>query len=258
MSENTIILMFIPGLFLAMLLLVEVGRRIGLKRMAEETERERVGLVTIETAIYGLLGLLIAFTFSGAASRFEARRVLVVQEANAIGTAYLRLDLLPAAAQPPLREKFRLYTEARMAVYQVLPDLEASNIQAARAAALQNEIWTGAVTAAREAPPPATLLLLPALNEMIDVTTSRAIALRTHTPSIILGALATLALFCSVLAGYGLAGGKPFSMVLHMLGFALVMTLTIYVILDLDYPRVGLIRVDFADQALTDVLAGMK
>ncbi|MGH7260975.1 MAG: DUF4239 domain-containing protein, partial [Nitrospiraceae bacterium] len=80
----------------------------------------------------------------------------------------------------------------------------------------------------------------------------------THTPPIILVALALLALFCSLLAGYGLAGGKPFSMVFHMIGFALVLTLTIYVILDLDHPRVGLIRVEFADQALMDVLAGMK
>ena len=258
MSDTTIVFLFIPGLFLTMLLFLEVGRRIGMWRMREETERQRAGLVTVETAIYGLLGLLVAFTFAGAASRFEMRRVLIVQEANAIGTAYLRLDLLPAAAQPALREKFSRYVEARLAVYRVLPDLEAAKAQMARATAMQQEIWTGAVTALREAPPNASLLLLPALNDMIDITTSREIAGFTHTPPVILGALALLALFCALLAGYGLAGGKPFSMVLHMIGFALVLTLTIYVILDLDHPRVGLIRVDFADQALTDVLAGIS
>jgi hypothetical protein len=143
-------------------------------------------------------------------------------------------------------------------VFQVLPDLAASNAQATRATALQQEIWNGAVAALREAAPTATLLLLPALNEMIDVTTSRAVALRTHTPPIILGTLSMLALFCSLLVGYGLAGSKPFNMVLHMVGFALVMTATIYAIVDLDYPRIGLIRLDFVDQALMDVLAGMK
>ncbi len=258
MSDTTIVFLFIPSLFLTMLLFLEVGRRIGLKRLAEETERQRAGLVTVETAIYGLLGLLVAFTFAGASSRFEARRVLVVQEANAIGTAYLRLDLLPAAAQPALREKFRLYTETRLAAYRALPDLDAAKAQIAKAATLQQEIWSSAVAALREAPPNTSLLLLPALNDMIDITTSRAIAAMTHTPPIILVALALLALFCSLLAGYGLAGGKPFSMVFHMIGFALVLTLTIYVILDLDHPRVGLIRVEFADQALMDVLAGMK
>ena len=258
MSDTTIVFLFIPGLFLTMLLLVEVGRRIGMRRIGEETERQRAGLITVETAIYALLGLLVAFTFSGAASRFEVRRFLVVQEANAIGTAYLRLDLLPAAAQPALREKFRRYTEVRLAVYRALPDIEAAYAQMARATSLQQEIWSGAVTALREAPPNSSLLLLPALNEMIDITTSRKIAGLTHTPPVILGALALLALFCSLLAGYGLAGGKSFSMVFHMVGFALVVTMTIYVILDLDLPRVGLIRVEFADQALMDVLAGMK
>lgn len=258
MSDNIITFVLMPSLFLAILLLVEVGRRIGLKRIAEETERARGGLGTIEAAIYGLLALMIAFTFSGAASRFEARRALVVQEANAIGTAYLRLDLLPAVVQPPLREQFRQYTETRLAVYRVLPDIEASNGQAIKAVALQKEIWTGVTAAVREAQPSASLLLLPALNEMIDITTTRAVALRTHTPPIIVGALILLVLFCSLLAGYRLVDGKLFSMNLHRIGFALVMTVTIYVILDLDYPRMGVIRVDFADQAMEEVRLGMK
>ena len=246
------------GLFLSILGLIEVGRRIGLKRVAEETERARAGLGTIEAAIYGLLALMIALTFSGAASRLDARRALVVQEANAIGTAYLRLDLLPAAAQPPLREQFRRYAETRLAVYRALPDSEASNTQVARGTALQNEIWAGAIAAVREAPPAASLLLLPALNEMIDITTTRAVASRTHTPPIIMVVLILLALFCSLLAGYGLASGKPFSLNLHRVGFALILTLTIYVIFDLDHPRFGVIRVDFADQAQEDVRSGMK
>jgi hypothetical protein len=258
MSDNMITSVLMVGLFLAILLLVEAGRRIGLTRMAEETERARAGLGTIEAAIYGLLALMVAFTFSGAASRLDTKRALVVQEANAIGTAYLRVDLLPATAQPALREQFRRYTETRLAVFRALPDIEAADAQAAKAVSLQKEIWAGAIAAAREAPQQASLLLLPALNEMIDITTTRAVALKTHTPPIIMGALIVLALFCSLLAGYGLASGKPFSMNLHRVGFALIMTLTIYVIFDLDHPRFGVIRVDFADQALEDVLSAMK
>jgi hypothetical protein len=258
MSDTALIFVFLPGLFAFILLFVWVGRRIGMQRSVEETERERVGLVTVETAIYALLGLMVAFTFSGATSRFDTRRAQTVQEANAIGTAYLRLDLLPAAAQPALRDKFRLYTDARMAIYRALPDLEASNAQAARAAELQGAIWTDSIAALRNAPPQASLLLVPALNDMIDITTTRAIALRTHTPQVILGALVLLTLICSLLVGYGLAGGKVFATNLHMIGFALMMTVTIYVILDLDNPRVGLIRLDYVDQALADVRTGMK
>ena len=89
-------------------------------------EGARAGLGAVDGAVFALLGLMIAFTFSGAASRLEVRRQLIVQEANAIGTAYLRLDLLPPGAQPGLREDFRQYVDARLAVYSKLPDIEAA------------------------------------------------------------------------------------------------------------------------------------
>ena len=94
-------------LFPVMMLFMKVGYRIGKRRLQGETDQERVGLVSIETAIYGLLGLIFAFTYSGAAARFEARRAITIQEANSIGTAYLRLDLLPATERHSLRTKMR-------------------------------------------------------------------------------------------------------------------------------------------------------
>jgi len=259
MGETGILLVFVPSLFLIMLLVLETGRRIGKRyHSMEESDHHRGNRILVESAIYGLLGLLIAFTVSGAASRFDARRTLTVQEANTIGTAYLRLDLLPAAAQPELRRKFRRYAEARLAVFRLLPDFEASNAEAVRANELQRSIWNEVIAALPGVPQSATLMLLPALNEMFDITSSRAIAAQAHTPLVILCALAVLALFCCLLAGYGLAGENPHGSALRMIGFALIVTLTIFVILDLDYPRVGLIRLDYADQALIDVLAGMK
>ena len=259
MGETGILLVFVPSLFLIMLLVLETGRRIGKRYYSmEESDHHRGNRILVESAIYGLLGLLIAFTVSGAANRFDARRTLTVQEANAIGTAYLRLDLLPAAAQPDLRRKFRRYAEARLAVFRLLPDFEASNAEAVRANELQRSIWNEVIAALPGVPQSATLMLLPALNEMFDITSSRAIAGQAHTPLVILCALAVLALFCCLLAGYGLAGENPLGSALRMIGFALVVTLAIFVILDLDYPRVGLIRLDYADQALIDVLAGMR
>ena len=259
MGETGILLVFVPSLFLIMLLVLETGRRIGKRyHSMEESDHHRGNRILVESAIYGLLGLLIAFTVSGAASRFDARRTLTVQEANTIGTAYLRLDLLPAAAQPELRRKFRRYAEARLAVFRLLPDFEASNAEAVRANELQRLIWNEVIAALPGVPQSATLMLLPALNEMFDITSSRAIAAQAHTPLVILCALAVLALFCCLLAGYGLAGENPLGSALRMIGFALVVTLAIFVILDLDYPRVGLIRLDYADQALIDVLAGMR
>ena len=126
MSYNALAFLVVIGLFIGMLLALAVGRYLGRRNMSHETETARVRLTAVETAIFGLMGLLIAFTFSGAASRYELRRQMIVDEANAIGTAYLRLDLLPSHAQPALREKFRRYLEARIAVYRLIPDLEAS------------------------------------------------------------------------------------------------------------------------------------
>jgi hypothetical protein len=94
-----------------MLVFSEVGQRIGLARLARDPEGLSKGAGAAEAAVFGLLGLLIAFTFAGAASRFEDRRLLVTAEANAIGAAYLRIDLLPGDAQPEARELFRRYLD---------------------------------------------------------------------------------------------------------------------------------------------------
>ena len=251
-------LLLLPGLFVGVLLFLELGRRFGPGHAEDESERERVVRTTLEGAIYALLGLMIAFTYSGAASRFEERRMLTVQEANAIGTAYLRLDLLPAATQPALREKFKQYTSARLAVYQVLPDIDASRAQTARAATLQTEIWNDANAALKDSPHSASLLLIPAVNDMIDITSTRDVMLYSHIPAVVMAAVLVLAAVCAMLTGNGLARKKRAGLSLHTLGFALVLAATIYLIFDLDYPRAGLIQLDYADQALADLLKTMK
>lgn len=259
MNEIFIASVLAIGLLLGMLILLDVGRRIGAKRLASDPEGARAGTGTVEGAVFALLGLLIAFTFSSAASRFDARRDLIVQETNAIGTAWLRLDLLPASAQPAIRESFRRYVDSRLETYRKLPDLAAARAELARSIELQGQIWTQAVAAGRleGAPPPATMLLLPALNEMIDITTTRLIATRTHPPVIIFAMLFGLALASALLAGYGMAGGQSRNW-LHTIGFAVVMAVAVYVILDIEFPRLGLIRVDAFDQALVELRASMK
>jgi hypothetical protein len=245
------------GLLAGILLLLEMGRRIGLQRMAMDAEGARAGLGTVEGAVFGLVGLLLAFTFSGASSRFDTRRQVIVEEANAIGTAYLRLDLLPAISQPALKQNFRRYLEARLAVFRKLPEFEAAKAELDRAAALQSEIWVQAVSACREAAQPATMLVLPALNEMIDMATTRTAGLRMHPPPVIFAMLIALLLAGSLLAGYGMAGSKTRSW-LHILGFAVAMSVAVYVILDFEFPRVGLIRIDPFDQVLVDLRDSMK
>ena len=245
-----IALTLLAGLFVAMVALIELGRRLGRSRKNE-------GYSAIEGAVFGLLGLLLAFTFGSAAVRFETRRSLIVQEANEIGTAYLRVDLLPEAVQPKMREAFRNYVDTRLAVYRNVTDLDAAKAELARMTELQNEIWKGSVAGCAESGSySCALLMLPALNDMIDITTTRTVAIQTHLPGLIFVMLGVMLLACSVLAGFGMAGTTTRSW-LHVLCFALVLTMSFWVILDLEYPRLGAIRIDWMDQILRDVRTSM-
>jgi hypothetical protein len=246
------------GVFVGMLLLLEFGRRIGRWRAAGDPQGARAEVGVMDGAVFALLGLMVAFTFSGAVSRWDTRRQLVVEEANAIGTAYLRLAVLPPEAQPELREKFRQYVDARLAVYRTLPDVSAAKAELARAATLQGEIWAQAVAATRsEGFQPARILALPALNAMIDITNTRTVAAQTHPPTIIYAMLIVLMLVSSLLAGHGMAEGRGWNWV-HMAAFAATMALALYVILDLEFPRLGFIRLDAYDQVLVDVRESMR
>jgi hypothetical protein len=248
----------LAGLFLGMVLFLEIGHRLRLRMMARHPEKSVAGLGVVEGALFALMGLVIAFTFSGAAARFDAKRELIVDEANNIGTAYLRVDLLPEAAQPELREKFRQYVDARLESYKNLPTVGGVMPRMETAAELQQDIWKLSITATREAAnPQAAMLLLPALNAMFDIANTRAMATQLHPPPIIFILLATLALVCSLLAGFGMAEGRARSWI-HILAFALVLTVTVYVIIDMEYPRVGLIRIEHFDQTLVDVRATMR
>jgi hypothetical protein len=246
------------GLFAGMLALLEVGRRIGRRRIEAAPEGGRAGLSAIEGSVFGLFGLLVAFTFAAAATRFEARRELIIAEANEIGTAWLRLDLLPAAAQPGLRAKFRDYTDARLDAFRDATDLEAAARSVARAQALQREIWAEAVAASAAAPQSSTaMLVLSSLNSMFDVMETRMMGARAHTPTVIMVLLFGLALGCALLAGIDLAASPSRNWV-HTVIFSAVVSLTVYVILDIEYPRLGLINLHAVDEVLVQVRAGMK
>jgi hypothetical protein len=232
------------ALFAGMLTLLEVGRRLGERRAQDDGGSP--GLSAVEGAVFGLFGLLVAFTFSGASARFEA---------NAIGTAWLRVDLLPEAAQPDMRARFRSYLDSRLEVYRDFSEAGEVTDALSRSNAIQLELWKAAVAATHGLPQP-TMLLLPPMNEMIDLTTTRTMATRFHQPLIIFAVLIVLALLTSLLAGHSMAGMRR-QRWLHMVGFAAVTSIAFFVILDLEFPRRGLIRVDSADQVLHELRASM-
>lgn len=244
--------------FFGVLVALRLGRVLG------ERAIRRFGSIgstigSLEAAVFALLGLLIAFTFSGALTRFDARRTQVVQEANAIGTAWLRIDALPAAAQPKLRETFKAYVDARITTYRKLPAMKAALAELARSQDLQDEIWAQAVAAIQlpKSRPDAGMLVMPALNDMFDITSARFAATEMHPPGGIYVMLIALALVAALLAGYQSAGEKGYAWI-HKIAFAAIVSATVYLILEIEYPRLGLIRMDAIDHLLVDVRARMK
>jgi hypothetical protein len=241
-------------LFASLLLSLDIGRRLGRRSLAEEAVN---GTGAVDGAIYALLGLLLAFTFSGAAQRFDERRTLMVEEANAIGTALLRVDMLPEDAQPAMRDAFSRYTASRIHAYAEAADVAYLRQALAVSVAIQKEIWDLGIAAGRrpDAMVGYTQVMLPALNAMIDITTTRSFAMLLHPPGVIYALLVALALASSVLAGHGLAA-TPQRGRLHMVCYAAVMTAAIYIIIDMEHPRLGLIQVDSFEQMLIRFSSG--
>jgi hypothetical protein len=245
-------------LLFGMVICLELGRRAARRYRVSHPEAGDAPTGAMDGAVFALFGLLLAFTFSGAAGRFDDRRALVVQEANAIGTAWLRVDLLPPAAQAEVRPLYREYVESRLAAYRAVPDMAAVQAAVDRANALQARIWKGSMAAARADGNPGVIsMVASSLNDMIDITTTRQAATRMHPPLPVFLLLFGMGLAASLVAGFSLGRSEARSW-LHVLVFAGAIAASVYVILDLEYPRLGLIRVDDFDRLLTEVLAGMK
>ncbi len=252
-------LVYTISLMSGMLVLMEAGRRIGLRRMAADSDGARAGIGTVEGAMLALLGLLIAFSFSGAAARYDQRRQQIVEEAGAISGAYALIDVLPAEAQEPLRETFRRYLDARLEAYRRLPQLAAAKQALDRSKELQDEIWKQTVSATRDpAYQTAAMQFLPAIGKTIDISSKRTAAIFSHPPTIIFVMLAALMLICSLLAGYGMASVKSRNW-LHTIAFAGILALTFYVIRDIEYPRLpGLVGMNDFDNVLVELRNNMR
>ncbi len=230
-----------------MLLLLELGRRFRINHKIP-TESS-----VIEGAIFGLFGLLLAFTFSGAAARYDTHRHLLVEETNDIGTAYLRLDLLSPAAQPALRQLFRDYTTSRLGLYSAVSEEISPATEH-----LQREIWQQSVAAvsAPGASVDATKLLLPSLNAMIDITSTRQNAFNMHPHIVVFLLLFAFSCGAAFLAGYSMTAEAQSWF--YMVAFAVAITATVYATLEIEYPRQGLVRLTHMDQSLINLRNSMN
>ncbi len=248
---------FALTIFGGLLACLRLGWRIGRRRFEKAGEDGNAGLGALDGAVFGLMGLLIAFTFTGAASRFHERRDLITQQVNAIGTAWLRFDLLPEAEREQARDGMRRYVDTQMEIVRDVGDEQAVRAGLARLAGIQQEIWDILIRAAKaDKSTPIAQTVLPPVNETFDLSTSRLMAARQHPPLAVFVMLGLLVLVSGLLAGFGMAKASSQS-ALHLFGFAAVMALSIYLILDIEYPRLGFVRIDSFDKAFVELRASM-
>jgi len=249
---NEIIICFV--FFALMLLATGAGFYLGRKSESSTPDKIKSQISTIEAAILGVLGLLLGFTMSMAVSRFEARKQLVLEEANAIGTSLLRTALLPAPEGPEIASLLRQYINVRVQYGIAETDvarLESLNTQTVR---LQNELWARAVAYGQKDPNPVRAgLLLQSLNQAIDLESARWMALQNHVPESVLIVNGIVGLLSALLVGYafGLYGRRQ---IFSMSVLALAITLVLAVIIDLDRPLSGFIRV--SQQPMLDLQHG--
>lgn len=241
------------GLIILMLIFLELGRLMSISAIRNGTKTASSSSGPVESIVFGLLGLLIAFTFTGAESRLEYRRQLITSAANTISTAYSRIDLLTPDVQPQMRKLFKDYTLLRGKIYQGQETIVAENQLLQASNSLQKQIWQLAIVECHKSDTrTCDMLLLPALSDVFSVATLRQAALQNHPPLIIYILLVVIGLFGAILVGYTLPVSKSRNL-LYMLTYALTISILITLIADMEFPRSGFIRVDSTDQIMIDL-----
>lgn len=208
------------------------------RALSEDGEREDFGFVLASTLT--LLGLIIGFTFSMAVGRYDQRKNLEADEANKIGTEYLRLDFFPADDAAKLRELMRSYLDQRILFYQAraLGELPQINDATAR---LQSQMWSAAQAPASAKPSPLTGLAISGMNEVIDSQGYTQAAWWNRIPVAAWCLMLFIAFCCNLMIGYGAHGPAPKPVLLGI--FPIIVSLSFFLIADIDSPRGGIIHV---------------
>ncbi|HUO68898.1 MAG TPA: hypothetical protein VMV37_15265 [Gammaproteobacteria bacterium] len=237
---------------LLVLLAIEGGYRLGRFRGARTEHEKEAPVGAMVAAMLGLLAFILAFTFSLAAQRFDTRRQVLLDEANAIGTTYLRAAMLPQQEEE-IRALLRDYVDVRLAAAQDGGIAEGIR----KSEELQNRVWAHAVALARDNPDSIVVgLFVQSLNEMIDLHAKRITAgIRNRVPAVIWFALFAVAVISLGAMGYH-AGLVRTSRSLAIVAVGVTFTVVIGLVADLDSPREGFLKV--SQQALVDLRESMK
>jgi hypothetical protein len=239
------------AIFALMVIASETGFRLGRKSGKQVIRDAKSQHLTVEAGILGVLGLMLGFTMAMALDRFELRRQLVLQEAQAIGSAHLLTQLLPAQESKEIDDLLRAYAGVRIRPedrHDVYEQIAATRQESAR---LQAAFWTRAAAYGQKDPSPVRAgMLLQSLKEVIQLDAARWSAFQDRVPAAVICVIAVVGLLAVMVVGYtfGLSGVRqPFSICM----LALAITMVLGIIVDLERPREGLIRV--SQQPLLDL-----
>ena len=221
------------------------------ERKVEEGTREDFGAIL--AAVLTLLGLIIGFSFSMAISRYDQRKNLEEEEANAIGTEILRADLLPEADAAKVRSMLGTYVGHRVLFYKTRDPEQLSEINV-KTAKLQNELWSAVTGPAKAQPSPVVALAVSGMNDVLNSQGYTQAAWWNRIPHAAWGLMGAIAICCNLLIGYGARNPKTESRLLLVL--PLVAGLSFLLIADIDSPRGGVIRV--APQNLLSLEASLR
>ena len=229
---------------------VSIGRRFGCRQVEKHPNRKIEIIGIAESTVFTLLALLIAFTFSGAYERFENRKLHIIDEANAFAKAYEYIDLLPAKYQPDMRVDIRKYLDLHLATYLDIPNMKKVFDDINQASIVQHKIWKD-VTAAGNTDPNSNIipLAITSMTNMFDAFHTGIEIAQVHPPRIIFILLIGLSVLGGFLVGYSSAENKH-KFPIHTLCYVILTSFIIYVIINLEYPRVGFIHLDAFDHIL--------
>jgi hypothetical protein len=232
--------------------MVALGRYAG-KLWRKEEEEPRGGVNSLLAALFALFGFILAFTFGMSGNRYDNVRNITVQEANDIGTAVLRADLYPDSVRNAFRTDFKTYLEARIAYYENVADTILFYKAKEDAAKAAGALWSRVM---QQSKLPNMLIpsnnMIPALNSMFDIATTRDVALKARVPDVIVYMLFILALASSFIAGFTSLAIRHKDWIV-VAGFALLSSMIIYITLDLGRPLRGIIKSDVGEQAILDL-----
>jgi hypothetical protein len=240
------------GIAIALLALLAGAFTFG-KRMGRRHPDEHPHLGVLQGATLGLMGLLLGFSYSGAMSRLSDRQKLISEQANTISTVWLRSQVSTDDAGAAIRRSLREYASAMPQAFE-RPRSQAFIAAQTTLDSQERDMWNAGLSMSRTNPQH-TMVILPVLNQMFDLRASRIAATSVHLPLPVGFALLACATISVGTIGYGMAGGRK-ALVPPAWALVGLLAIVLWVVLDMDYPRYGFIRV--SDEPLRAVAESLK